>query len=338
MVTKKNNLKKYTAGGDMFNSYDQYGLGSWLKDNVGNVAQTLGGAALMFVPGGQVAGASMMASGVGGAVSNTVQGNQEDQELAKQKGIATRQAMSRPTTNYAPMMPNGGPIRVAKPVDPTALINVPLAERRNIVPTTYGVAEAKETLNLGQASKLPADVDYTEMVRDYRAKHNKPGLPEDSRIFPTTSLSGGTDFLTESKRMNNLPVDNAFMVKQGDKLTQAVFTRNDDLIEDPNRANRVLDRRVNALTREQYGKDVSKTYRNIREGIRKKGLNPYYADGGHMPNSYDQNLDFITNYEAGGKHEQNPHGGIPIGKKARVEQGEVRVDFPNGSYIFSDKF
>lgn len=56
-----------------------------------------------------------------------------------------------------------------------------------------------------------------------------------------------------------------------------------------------------------------------------------HTDGG--------NLDNTTYYAAGGSHQSNINGGIPIGKNALVEEGEYRYDSPKrGSYIFSARF
>lgn len=74
--------------------------------------------------------------------------------------------------------------------------------------------------------------------------------------------------------------------------------------------------------------------------------NPMYgtnfATGGDIGNVINRNpvqestkrLDGITEYKNGGTHEANTNGGIPIGNKGRVEEGEVRV----GKYIFSNRF
>lgn len=63
------------------------------------------------------------------------------------------------------------------------------------------------------------------------------------------------------------------------------------------------------------------------------GLLPSYAGGGFMQ------PDNITMYAEGGFHETNPNGGIPIGSRALVEQGEVRYNSKQyGDYIFSDRF
>ena len=64
----------------------------------------------------------------------------------------------------------------------------------------------------------------------------------------------------------------------------------------------------------------------------------HHADGGQLNDNgaaqMTKGLDNITVYANGGTHEQNSNGGIPIGKKGLVEQGEVRYK----NYIFSNKF
>ena len=47
----------------------------------------------------------------------------------------------------------------------------------------------------------------------------------------------------------------------------------------------------------------------------------------------------FTEYEVGGTHEENPNGGIPLGPKALVEQGEVKYSSEKyGDYIFTNRF
>lgn len=69
---------------------------------------------------------------------------------------------------------------------------------------------------------------------------------------------------------------------------------------------------------------------------------PTFAKGGFLTSYLYNNLndqDNTTYYQAGGTHNQNPHGGIPIGKNALTEQGEFRYDSKTkGSYVFSNKF
>jgi len=69
-------------------------------------------------------------------------------------------------------------------------------------------------------------------------------------------------------------------------------------------------------------------------------------DGGFLSNDMFQlpnyemggNLDNTTNYKAGGTHQSNPMGGIPLANNALVEEGEVRFNLDDGeSYISSNR-
>jgi hypothetical protein len=66
------------------------------------------------------------------------------------------------------------------------------------------------------------------------------------------------------------------------------------------------------------------------------------ALGGNIKEASDNEK--ITEINAGGLHEQNPNGGVPMGFDSNgtqntVEEGEVKVDFgkKGGAYIFSNK-
>lgn len=61
-----------------------------------------------------------------------------------------------------------------------------------------------------------------------------------------------------------------------------------------------------------------------------------YANGGLMDN-LENNPD-ITKYKNGGTHESNPLGGIPIGNKGLVEEGEYKVKFDDGDFIFTNRY
>jgi hypothetical protein len=71
-------------------------------------------------------------------------------------------------------------------------------------------------------------------------------------------------------------------------------------------------------------------------------VNPYmFALGGYMGGKHDP-INFLTKYQTGGTHEQNPLGGIPLGmgingKQNVVEQGEASFNFKDGKYIFSNR-
>jgi hypothetical protein len=64
-----------------------------------------------------------------------------------------------------------------------------------------------------------------------------------------------------------------------------------------------------------------------------------YSVSGGIDNGESFNKKVVTEYKGGGTHENNSLGGIPVGAKARVEDGEVRYDDSEdgSSYIFSNR-
>lgn len=95
------------------NTYDEYGFGSWLKNNVGNIVQTIGGVALMATGAGAAAGLPMIASGVGGFANTAGQTNAEEQaqeDVKKQSLVQNRMNQLGNTINTAniPTFKKGG--------------------------------------------------------------------------------------------------------------------------------------------------------------------------------------------------------------------------------------
>jgi hypothetical protein len=62
--------------------------------------------------------------------------------------------------------------------------------------------------------------------------------------------------------------------------------------------------------------------------------------GGSNTNGTDNSENILTEYKGGGTHEQNKYGGIQVGGKAKVEEGEFRFDDPDSgeAYVFSNRF
>lgn len=96
---------------------EQMGLGSWLKDNVGNIAMGIGGAAAMFVPGGQAAGIGMLAGAAGGFAETAGQKEQmglQEQQIKEQNALGTantnlqNKLNQNPLVNYVPTRRRGG--------------------------------------------------------------------------------------------------------------------------------------------------------------------------------------------------------------------------------------
>lgn len=68
-----------------------------------------------------------------------------------------------------------------------------------------------------------------------------------------------------------------------------------------------------------------------------QGSNIPMAYGGETGSGSSSDLlNPATKVEAGGTHEQNPLGGIPMGTNS-VEEGEVKFKFPDGDYVFSNR-
>lgn len=78
------------------------------------------------------------------------------------------------------------------------------------------------------------------------------------------------------------------------------------------------------------GVDIQKDYIQPKLVIPKAG-------GGNIvsPNIYNQNQ--FNEFNEGGLHETNPHGGVPIGNDSTVEQGETSMRTKDGQFIFSDR-
>ena len=61
-----------------------------------------------------------------------------------------------------------------------------------------------------------------------------------------------------------------------------------------------------------------------------------------MKKKYGGPVGEVTKYNEGGSHEENPHGGVPIGqgkngKMNTVEEGEASYESDEGKYIFSNR-
>jgi len=72
------------------------------------------------------------------------------------------------------------------------------------------------------------------------------------------------------------------------------------------------------------------------------GSNLPMAMGGEAGMSDNIMNPMLSEFNAGGTHEQNPHGGIPIGmnkngKMRTAEEGETQFKFDDGNYIFSNR-
>lgn len=88
------------------------------------------------------------------------------------------------------------------------------------------------------------------------------------------------------------------------------------------------------VTNEQTSNTQNSNYTNYMNSFAFGG--DYMNNKGNVPKKENN----FTYYNAGGTHESNPYGGIPIGKQSFVEQGEFKFRHPvtREEYIFSSRF
>jgi hypothetical protein len=456
-VTKKRaifaqNAKKWKHedGGflNIIGGPQEYSLGSWLGDNAGNLAQTIGGAALIATGVGVAPGAAMMASGAGGFAKTAIQnkiGDQEE-ELNNKKNLAAigqNRLNQYNNQSYLPTFAVGGSMTdyglgsyTSKDIFPPQNMyghnlmatgghlpegNATLKEAKEYIklyPEEMKMGEEVEYEHTGNqklAQRIAADhiKDHLKMVNtpDYytelkaagisdelnkmgmggklkseKAKeilkdgtirgkaltdrqkryfgfvagggtpkkqeggpldnkksnattvvHNYQWSPETrASIYPYLAKAGlmgtGADSLS-FQQWNSLPADSTIKYLNNENFDYTKGnTANPGGIKYWNR---------DTIGEISSGKGFSDNYWTAKNQMSKAnggyfGTTASIGEGLDAPTFNDKNL--VTEYKGGGTHQENSLGGIPIGNKAKVEEGEVRVDFDEGSYIFSNKF
>ena len=93
-----------------------------------------------------------------------------------------------------------------------------------------------------------------------------------------------------------------------------------------------------ASQNELYERGSEEDAQNLAEGAWKNEK----AEGGSL-NGTTYNSNNLNSFNEGGTHEQNPHGGRPMGtgqngKMNTVEEGEASFNFDDGKYIFTNRF
>ncbi|MFA5623415.1 MAG: hypothetical protein WC981_04265, partial [Candidatus Dojkabacteria bacterium] len=298
---------------------EQMGLGSWLKDNAGNLAQTVGGG-LMVAAGaglagitaglGTPAGAALAGAGIGMISSGAsgfaeTAGQKEQMELQEQQ-IKEQNALSTANTNLQ-----------------NKLNQNPLV---NYVPTRR------------RGGKLPK----------YQMGS---GLPIDSKAYtpPTESVSNSM------RRLRGETTEDMEAYFAGDPSVALQHTSIPDQIYHLRQINdpyseyhggyevgfnlRANDGRVNAPIERIKAAD----WAPFMETHRKKFIGPYskYLD---VLEPQQMAMGGTINY--GGQLHEGPNGGVPVDAQgnpnaqnpvALVEKGEVKYDTGEGDYIFSDQ-
>lgn len=299
---------------------EMYGFGSWLKTNAGNVIKTIGGAALIATGLGASAGVGLMASGVGGMAGTAAQ-TQEEENIKKQleeqkKNIAAQSRINRldtPNINI-PTFKEGGKLPEG---------NATLAEAKEylkLFPDEMAMGEEVEYEHTGNkklAQRIAAD-----HIKDFMKMTGTPGY------YTALKESGISD------ELNKMMAGGMIEYKNG-----GIY------IKPENKGKFTSWAKKHGMSVKEAAKKVMANKENYSPTIVKRAnfaKNFAHANGGVISSTGigESPLDFLTEYKNGGTHEENPYGGIPVGGKARVEEGEYKFTDPDTKeeYIFSNRF
>ena len=288
---------------------EQMGLGSWLKDNVGNVLQTAGGIGLGLA-GALTANPALIAGGVSMGVAGAsgfaeTAGQKEQMELQEQQiqhqnalGAANTNLQNKlnqnPLVNYVPTRRRGGKLPKYQ------MGSDPLSNPKAYIPPTESVSNSMSRLR----GETTADVEaYLAGDPDVALQHTS---------FP--------DQIYHLRQINDPYSEYHGGYEVGFNL----------------RAN---NGRVNAPIERIKAAD----WVPFMQTHRKNFIGPYskYLDA---PEPKQMAMGGTINY--GGQLHEGPNGGVPVDAQgnpnaqnpvALVEKGEVKYDTGEGDYIFSDQ-
>lgn len=144
-------------------------------------------------------------------------------------------------------------------------------------------------------------INGEQSTTDFWLKNHWSGKDKDVNARTESFNRDLEDFESQKKPVNNIPTP-------GDLYSYLAKPKEIELpSEDPSQYDRVWD-------------------------------NNQFANGGKLNSNINQNE--FNQFNSGGSHQSNPHGGIPMGmgqngKPNTVEQNETSYTFEDGKYIFS---
>jgi hypothetical protein len=354
------------------NSLDDYGLGSWLGRNIGNVAQVVGGAVLTATGAGATVGIPMMISGGGGVAKDAVDNKQARDQVSDQLNtnqLTSNQAIAQKrlgeynannTQQLIPTMGLGGNIDEQSTMKGYGynmmgnggMVENPAWYRSNALSMAKGGSLPKGTSTLKEAKEFvklyPKEMEFGQQtefehtgnktlalriaadhVKD-SIKINQGGEPDYYQKLQAIGISDELNKMPQMGKGGFLSVDKAKEILKDGTI----------------KGKKITDRQ-----KRYFGFIAGGGTPNKIDG----GILPSYGTGGlldklpstgrildnnktgNLNNGQSNNPTIFTEYRGGGTHEESSIGGIPIGDKARVEDGETRVALKDGDYIFSDK-
>ena len=298
---------------------EMYGFGSWLKTNAGNVLKTIGGAALVATGLGASAGVGLMASGVGGMVSNAGQ-SKEDENIQKQLEEQKKTIAAQSRLNNLPSYTNTATFKKGGKLPEG---NATVAEAKEYIkmfPEEMKMGEEVEYEHTGNqklAQRIAAD-----HIKDFMKMTGTPGY------YTALKESGISD------ELNKMMTGGMIEYKNG-----GIY------IKPENKGKFTSWAKKHGMSVKEAARKVMANKENYSPTVVKRAnfaKNFAHANGGVISSTGigESPLDFLTEYKNGGTHETNPLGGIPVGQKARVEEGEYKFTDPDTkeSYIFSNRF
>lgn len=322
-----------------YNDLDQYGLGSWIKDNASWLAPIAAGAATIATGGMAaplLAPAMMAGSAVGGAVTNNYK--QEQAQDAQNAAITQQNAKTQaqgklnnlqtenPSQSYMPVAKCGG--RLRKKVDGGPLTIPKVEGTKRATADSVKTYQGRLTSVLADKTKGKVNIDSILTANTNKPDFNRLKIPEYAQQIIDTS---GDYALTPDEQKAALGTDY-------DKYVKAVknYRTNVSNYSEAVNTKGVLELNPD-VTKENFG------YRNMLERMpwSKEEGTPYTYLKDKLP---EKAMGGTLNY--GGQLHEGPDGGNPVDGKgnvnlanptALVQKGEVGYNTEDGStYIFSD--
>lgn len=329
---KGSNIKKTAKKPHVYtpNSNIQYAgggqFGDFLQSNAGSIGSIVGmGVGSLIAPGaGTMVGASL-GSTIGGGIGNMVQGSyeqdqsteaQQAQQLQQQRQLASINYMNnaQPQINYGANFAGGGdlpPTEFQEYKDP----NAKMIPKNSLIPNIIPPME------LG---RVPFNVSKLNPITDVSLNTAEPQLPQ-ADLRPR-DLRENLYRATMTNKYNGVPRS----IPKGERINPEIVS---GAINEDVRNQQIRDYYNDSQFLNYKGNNTIGSLQDLMASPEMGQLRklPNKANGGAL--KAVENNPNITVYDNGGSHSQNKFGGIPIGDKGKVEQGEIRW----GNYIFSDR-
>ena len=330
----------------------QMGLGSWLKDNVGNLATAVGGAALMFVPGGQAAGAGLLAGSVGGFANTAAQ---KDQQELQEKQILNQNNLNAANTDLQNKM-NENP-----------LVSYGVTMRRGGKLPKYQMGGPTTAITDTERGKYKEWIQYRDALGQDFVEHFKKGgidLTESLSEYntPNYKRTGVSEYVQNLISSHGDLAFDERLIKESLSKRGLDYNKYRELSEfiEKGPVNRdVYVQGIGEKEGEIARQDARFGYRQLLDTVSWGGEDyptPLYGVLGGKSGLVTKSETIIPtepkqmamggtiNY--GGQLHEGPDGGVPVDAQgnpnaqnpvALVEKGEVKYSTGEGDYIFSDQ-